>query len=224
MPRPAESYKGTCELCGKLVAKSAITRHMAKCVPAHDLKRGKKSKLLELRVQAYGIPYFWLQLEVKSNASLRDLDQFLRDIWLECCGHLSQFIADGTYYEREVHPELSDENARSMSCSVGRIFAQAGDKAIYEYDYGSTTALEISVVRLREAQASTAVRLLARNEPPIWVCGVCGEPATQICTDCVDGDPLLCDEHAETHECGEEMLLPVVNSPRAGVCGYTGPQ
>jgi hypothetical protein len=24
------------------------------------------------------------------------------------------------------------------------------------------------------------------------------------------------------HECGEEMLLPMANSPRAGVCGYTG--
>ena len=24
------------------------------------------------------------------------------------------------------------------------------------------------------------------------------------------------------HECGQEMLLPVVNSPRVGVCGYVG--
>jgi hypothetical protein len=24
------------------------------------------------------------------------------------------------------------------------------------------------------------------------------------------------------HECGEEMLLPVVNSPRVAMCGYTG--
>jgi hypothetical protein len=32
----------------------------------------------------------------------------------------------------------------------------------------------------------------------------------------------LCDECAVGHECGEEMLLPVVNSPRVGVCGYVG--
>ena len=24
------------------------------------------------------------------------------------------------------------------------------------------------------------------------------------------------------HDCGEEAILPVVNSPRMGVCGYTG--
>ena len=109
-----------------------------------------------------------------------------------------------------------------MSCSIGRIFAQSGDKASYKYDFGSTTELEIQVVRVREAACPEAVRLLARNEPPVWVCGVCGKPATQICTECVDSNPLLCDEHAESHECGEEALLPVVNSPRAGVCAYTG--
>jgi len=32
----------------------------------------------------------------------------------------------------------------------------------------------------------------------------------------------LCDECAPKHKCGEDMLLPVVNSPRVGKCGYTG--
>ncbi|MGH2510093.1 MAG: hypothetical protein ACRDHZ_22160, partial [Ktedonobacteraceae bacterium] len=31
----------------------------------------------------------------------------------------------------------------------------------------------------------------------------------------------LCDEHAQKQDDPEE-LLPVVNSPRVGVCGYTG--
>jgi len=30
-------------------------------------------------------------MQVKDNAALSDLDSFLRDIWLECCGHLSAF-------------------------------------------------------------------------------------------------------------------------------------
>jgi hypothetical protein len=46
-------------------------------------------------------------------------------------------------------------------------------------------------------------------EPPLISCEVCGKPATEVC--------------AGEHECGEEMLLPVVNSPRVGMCGYTGP-
>ena len=32
----------------------------------------------------------------------------------------------------------------------------------------------------------------------------------------------LCDACAKEHACGEELLQPVVNSPRAGVCGYPG--
>ncbi len=35
-------------------------------------------------------------------------------------------------------------------------------------------------------------------------------------------DDFFCDEHAEEHACEEESLLPVVNSPRMGVCGYCG--
>lgn len=26
----------------------------------------------------------------------------------------------------------------------------------------------------------------------------------------------------DTHDCGEEMLLPVINSPRVGTCAYSG--
>src|SRR6266699_6043638 len=46
---------------------------------------------------------------------------------------------------------------------------------------------------------------------------------THICTQCIYKDKgYLCDTCARSHKCGEEMLLPLVNSPRAGVCGYTG--
>jgi hypothetical protein len=33
---------------------------------------------------------------------------------------------------------------------------------------------------------------------------------------------LLCDDCAADHEHDEEMFLPVVNSPRIGMCGYSG--
>jgi hypothetical protein len=58
--------------------------------------------------------------------------------------------------------------------------------------------------------------------PQVW-CDICGQPATEICSQCIfDDKGWLCDEHAESHECGEEMLLPVVNSPRVGMCAYAG--
>ena len=38
----------------------------------------------------------------------------------------------------------------------------------------------------------------------------------------VNEEGWLCQSCADEHECGEDMLLPVVNSPRTGVCGYAG--
>ncbi|MBV1730429.1 MAG: hypothetical protein KUA33_09465 [Methanobacterium sp.] len=64
-----------------------------------------------------------------------------------------------------------------------------------------------------------SIQLLARNDPPLIACESCGKIGTQVCAECATW---LCDECAHKHECGEDMLLPVVNSPRVGMCGYTG--
>jgi hypothetical protein len=74
---------------------------------------------------------------------------------------------------------------------------------------------------------SEPLRLLSLNEAPVWECEVCGEDADWICTFCMyeRENPFNCKLHAEDHDCEEpEMLLPVVNSPRMGMCGYEGPE
>jgi hypothetical protein len=56
------------------------------------------------------------------------------------------------------------------------------------------------------------------------LCSACTKAATQICLQCAEvGAGEFCDACAGQHDCGEEMLLPLVNSPRTGVCGYCGP-
>ena len=113
----------------------------------------------------------------------------------------------------------------SMTTAAAIAFAAAGTRLEYEYDFGSTTALIGELVGNRLGSIGRAsVRLLARNEPLAWPCGECKAPATAICPYCIDtGDGLFCDAHADSHEhAGEEVYLPVVNSPRMGVCGYTG--
>jgi hypothetical protein len=68
-----------------------------------------------------------------------------------------------------------------------------------------------------------AVRLLARNTPPLWPCAICGQPATLVCAYCLtcDQNAFVCATHQRQHVCDGEGFLPVVNSPRVGVCGYT---
>jgi len=98
------------------------------------------------------------------------------------------------------------------------------DIPVPTYDFGSTTELTLKVISEREVPAKKkAIEILARNNLPLVSCDVCGKPATTTCTQCIYEDKgWLCDACAKDHECGEEMLWPMVNSPRAGVCGYTG--
>jgi len=184
--------------------------HMEACVAAHD-KIGQPQPLVVLRFAAVGDPRYWLVIEAKANAQLRHVDAVLRQLWLECCGHMSAF--------RLGRRELA------MTTATGIAFARAASKVEYEYDFGSTTALTGELVCKRQGSIGRAsVRLLARNEPLVWPCGDCKAPATVVCPYCIDSDDgLFCDAHAETHEhAGEEVYLPVVNSPRMGVCAYSG--
>lgn len=77
----------------------------------------------------------------------------------------------------------------------------------YEYDFGTTTELTLRVLAERlGTRQREAVQVLARNNPPVFSCVVCGQEATQVCTQCIGADDgWLCDACAPEHECGEEM-------------------
>ena len=59
----------------------------------------------------------------------------------------------------------------------------------YEYDFGSTTALMITVVNYRIGYwAKEKVTILSRNNPYVFLCSQCGEkPAVSICLECAWG-------------------------------------
>ena len=194
--------------------------HLRGCVPAAG------PTFLHLRVEGHKSRRHWIDVAADPSATLRHLDQFLRRLWLECCGHLSAFHAEGVQYTSSIDRTwpLGGPPERSQRASVGHVFTSIRQRVRYEYDFGSTTALTISVAGARPVTAAgPRVRLLARNEPPVWPCAICAQPATLICAYCrYDDEPFVCDAHAGAHACGEEGLLPVVNSPRMGTCGYTG--
>ena len=100
------------------------------------------------------------------------------------------------------------------------------DALTYMYDFGSTTQLQVNIFNevVSSIKVSDDIILLSRNAEPMVPCDECGNyPAKHICTECQwDGDGWLCEKCAKDHECGDEMFLPVVNSPRVGVCAYTG--
>jgi hypothetical protein len=158
-------------------------------------------------------PDYFLHLLIAGNSTLENLDIFLRDIWLEFCGHMSAFSRQR--YGDEIN----------MKHKVEDIFIP-GEELIYQYDFGSTTELSIKAVDNYRGtlDRNEKIEIITRNAQPIIPCDECGKkPAVQICTQCQwDEKGWLCDTCAQTHECDDEMFLPVVNSHRTGVCGYTG--
>ena len=216
--------RGTCALCGYESSKAGVTRHLKSCPGKHG-GTGKATKVWQLRVEdAYSS--YWLDLEIKTGATLADLDPFLREVWLECCGHLSAFDIDreryGDSYGLDA-PGGFDLGEKSMNAKVEEVLSP-DLKFTHEYDFGSTTELTLKVTGEREGRVGRApLRLLARNDAPNWTCRVCGEPATQVHTEEIheEENPFYCDLHAEAQGDGW-AFLPVVTSPRMGVCGYTG--
>ena len=225
---------GTCALCGEGLTRQGARKHFASCIPTHDLTGGSGEKLVHVRVTAPGLPAYWLDLEIKAHAKLDALDSFLRRTWLECCGHLSAFeIGSVKYFSRgydlgftQPYGRLGQRQTseRSMSARVGDALPAIGDRFEYEYDFGSTTTLQLAVVGERTGSIGrAAARLLAQNSAPLWPCATCGQPATSVCSYCLgdEGSAFACAAHVSKHRCGEtEGFLPVVNSPRMGVCGY----
>jgi hypothetical protein len=224
MSRKPQS-RGKCQYCGEETVKSAMGRHLAKCdrralaIQAAEAGTQPEETLWQLRVQdAYGKD-FWLNLEMRGSATLEKLDAYLRAIWLECCGHLSQFTVSG-------FGGYDIGKARKADAVFIKV-----TKLLHLYDFGTTSETEIHVVGSRKGKATTKhpIVLMARNIMPERLCRECARPATHLCLECLyEADEtenwFLCDEHAENHphtEYGEPV--PLVNSPRLGMCGYDGP-
>ncbi|MBA2377335.1 MAG: hypothetical protein M3494_10270 [Actinomycetota bacterium] len=221
---------GVCELCGKRTTKAAMTRHLKSCPEKHDSSRGKPVRMLRLRIEDAYSPLFWMDVEMKANSKLEDLDDFLRGMWLECCGHLSAFyIEDITYMLTQaagMGGPFADPDERDMRAKLEDVLSE-GTRFHHVYDFGTSTELKLRVVGEREGRigGGLLLRPLSQNEAPVWECDVCGGEATEICTMCIyeKENPFYCEEHAGDHGCEDaEMLLPVVNSPRMGMCGYEG--
>lgn len=215
--------RGQCHFCGKEMTKTGLTKHFSACSKYQEgiASAGKKTEneqiIYHLVIQDKWRSAYWLHLEMKSSAKLKDMDSYLRAIWLECCGHLSQFSIGG-WGGGEI----------SMNSPVNKVF-QKGVELTHIYDFGDSSETLVKVVSERKGKPFTKhpIFLMARNEMPQETCIECNKPATCICMECryEDGSSgFLCNTHAQEHphdNYGEPMEL--VNSPRFGQCGYDGP-
>ena len=192
---------GVCHLCHDEVDGDRIRRHLIRCIsdltglqPSQTLSRRNPRKTAYISVRAPNRPH-WMELGVRCDVTLRELDQFLRAVWLECCGHLSHFTINGVEYSvvvpmpgenRNFEPESKREASwrhmgRSISAAIPPLTAFH-----HEFDYGSTTELELEHLavfgELIQKVAPTQpwhggkIVILARNQSQRG-CLRCGRPA-----------------------------------------------
>ncbi|MDR2869740.1 MAG: hypothetical protein LBV04_04755, partial [Deferribacteraceae bacterium] len=133
---------GNCFICGKTASQVAMKNHALKEHNAGD----EPCYLLEAK-GVYDKSY-WLFFTVSLDASMSTVDTFLRNIWCECCGHMSAFRSNRGDFGK----------ARKLSS------LNVGERLLYEYDFGTTTEIGITVVaEIARPKQKEKVQLLARN-------------------------------------------------------------
>ncbi len=244
----AVQTKGFCKYCAKEYARSGIIRHLNSCqkrkikISKENTKR--RDNQYTLVISGKYDKEYWLVIETSGSNTLKELDEFIRQIWVECCGHLSAFTIDGVLYES--NPSTGSfwgPPSRNMNYRLRDVVSK-GDTFGYEYDFGSTTELDIKVASVREGEKTYKdIVILSRNNPPKIMCSQCGENEASFvdpkrfykenpfwCKKCIaekiESDEEEDFEEGEFEEDLEEYLpeyyLPICNSPRMGVCGYDG--
>src|SRR6266487_859816 len=111
-----ETYKGTCNFCHAEFDKSKMTQHLKHCkqrkatIDAANAEEAEKTKLFHIVVEGRYLPMYWMHLEMPADATLLDLDDFLRATWLECCGHLSEFKVGKNSYLSHMEEMIWDSS------------------------------------------------------------------------------------------------------------------
>mgnify|MGYP003498493730 FL=1 len=241
--------EGQCLYCSQLFSKQAISRHLQKHL-LEKVKGNKAGKSFLLKVETnpkWGSSPYFLVLWVDGSAEMSDIDRFLRRIWLEYCGNMSSFTISGnkqkgTMWDIFETQELlmkgktaayeqmmEDANGEIPKSRKTKAVLCKGMKLQYDYDFGSTTSLQLTVTDEYPAKADEQIVLLSRNEPLQILCESCGkEPAVQLCSVCMGQEEnAFCKKCAKQHaktcsDFADYAAMPIVNSPRMGVCAYEG--
>ena len=124
----------------------------------------------------------WMLLAARPSTSLRQLDQFLRDQWLECCGHMRHFEIGFTRYSAGIpgpgdthllDTDPVDPEDRHMVYTLAETL-ETGQRVRHVFDYGNTTEVDLECVTTLAAPYNCLPELLIPRQ------GTEGHPADFI--------------------------------------------
>src|SRR5215471_16270446 len=122
---------GKCQICEATFSKAAMASHLETCRKprATHIPRDDREKTnFHILVEGYDAPEYWLHVSAPAHLKLKQLDGYLRRIWLECCGHLSAFEIDGERYESMA--EGAEE--KDMRPTLGSVLKVG---AVFQHEY-----------------------------------------------------------------------------------------
>ena len=91
--------KGKCFQCGKIYSSAKAAEHLLDCVHSSTAPDNLSVVGYLIHISDVCQPnLYWMLIALPRDTSLGQLDQFLRDIWMECCGHLSEFLIGARRY------------------------------------------------------------------------------------------------------------------------------
>ena len=221
---PPRSSPGTCLLCKTSIGRTAMLRHSMECLKKSGWPESDKPSYV-IRVDGFHTKVFWLLVLARHDATLDDLDGLLRDVWVECCGHLSAFNIYGRSFSSHSDVDGFDEDDESgLSVPLDEVIGP--DSAFtYEYDFGSTTKLKLSVVGVSPVSPENRpLVLIARNDRLEIPCYFCKGKGEYLVTDWPDNpyQIVICRDctKKKVDALEQEYVVVFPDSPRAGTCDY----
>ena len=155
----ADNSRGRCHLCGREARADDAAQHVRTCLIDQIQKRYTIPEMDERYARNQPIIIWvrseqrrhWVVLAVQPTTSLRQLDQFLRNHWLECCGHMSHFQVGNVQYSACVSgpgdppwfdTDLAEPDEQHMVHTIEESITP-GQRFQHEFDYGHTTNLDL---------------------------------------------------------------------------------
>jgi hypothetical protein len=115
-------------------------------------------------------PPIWRRIQVNSDINLYRLHQNLQVMMGWTDSHLHQFIVHGEYYGT---PDPDFEVTNETSIKLDRVVSEAGDKFVYEYDFGDSWEHSILVEKILQPETGVnyPICLTGKRACPPEDCG-----------------------------------------------------
>lgn len=208
--------KTTCQFCEAKYGTVQIYEHYEECLS--NIYKNRYGYLISMHsIGITGKRYFNYVI-VGTKTRLFDIDNFLRNIWCECCGHDSNFerkligiIRDGEQIDVNINVIMSKTQFISSF--------EEGDVLTYYYDNGSPTIVEIVIVKKLDGVCKIPDKnidiIFANTEPEIK----CNHNRCKHTAKYYIYAKPYCINCTDKYNNKEPKLL-IVNSPRSGLCEY----